>query len=164
MESEGIFRYIEEKVQVYLEYFPVIAIIGARQTGKTTLAKKVVPGWYYIDMEDEEDFDRVSFDLKFFFKQHPRHVIIDEAQEYPELFKTLRGVVDIDRRENGRFIITGSSSPELLNNISETLAGRIGIIELGTLKASECFNKPFSPFYKLFEKKRLFSISGRLYR
>jgi len=104
-------------------------------------------------MEDEDDFDRVSNDLKFFFHQHPKHVIIDEAQEYPPLFRTLRGVIDKNPNENGRYILTGSSNPELLSNISESLAGRVGIIELGTLKAGEFFKKPISSFYKLFSEK-----------
>jgi hypothetical protein len=65
----------------------------------------------------------------------------------------LRGIVDNKRSEKGRFIITGSSSPELLSHISETLAGRIGILELGTLKANEYYQKPLSPFYRLFTEK-----------
>lgn len=153
MKLDGIFRYSEKKIIDFLKYFPVVAIIGARQVGKTTISKKVAPDWYYVDMEDENDFDMISHDPKFFFKSHPKHVIIDEAQEYPKLFKTLRGIIDKSPQETGRYILTGSSSPELLNQISESLAGRIGIIELGTLKASEFFKKPLSPFYKLFSQK-----------
>ncbi|MFV2057895.1 MAG: ATP-binding protein [Thiohalomonadales bacterium] len=87
----------------------------------------------------------------FFFSEHPDYVVIDEAQEYPEIFKILRGVIDSNRSKNGRFIITGSSSPALINNVSETLAGRIAIVELGTLKCNELYELPLSPFYFLFE-------------
>ena len=146
-------RNLEYKSKKLLEMFPVLAILGARQVGKTTLAKNLISGWKYIDLEDPDDFDLISRNPKLFFKQYPRHVIIDEAQNYPELFSILRGIIDQHRSEKSRFIITGSSSPELLSQVSETLAGRIGLIELGTLKANEYYQKPLSPFYDLFSQK-----------
>jgi len=133
--------------------FPVLAILGARQVGKTTLAKNLTAGWKYIDLEDPDHFDLISRNPKQFFNQYPQHVIIDEAQSFPELFSVLRGIIDSRRSEKGRFILTGSSSPQLLSHISETLAGRIGILELGTLKANEYYQKPLSPFYHLFMEK-----------
>ena len=146
-------RNLEYKSKKLLEMFPVLAILGARQVGKTTLAKNLISGWKYIDLEDPDDFDLINRNPKLFFKQYPRHVIIDEAQNYPELFSILRGIIDQHRSEKSRFIITGSSSPELLSQVSETLAGRIGLIELGTLKANEYYQKPLSPFYDLFSQK-----------
>jgi uncharacterized protein len=71
----------------------------------------------------------------------------------PVLFNVLRGIIDQHRSHMGRFILTGSSSPDLLTQISETLAGRIATIELGTLKANEFYQVPLSPFYQLFEHK-----------
>lgn len=150
---DGIKRNLEYKATQMLSMFPIIAILGARQVGKTTLAKKLIADWKYIDLEDPDDFDLISRNPKLFFKQYPRDVIIDEAQIYPDLFPILRGVIDQNRSEKGRFIITGSSSPELLSQVSETLAGRIGLIELGTLKANEYYQKPLSPFYNLFTEK-----------
>lgn len=144
-------RNITEYLSYLLTQFPCVAIIGARQVGKTTLAKTVMPNWFYIDLERAADLDRLTHDVDFFFKQHPGQIIFDEAQLYPELFATLRGIIDKDRQEKGRFILTGSSSPELLNNISETLAGRIAIIELGTLKMNEFYQKPLSDFYDIFK-------------
>ncbi len=146
----GLIRNIGQKVIKLLDYFPAVAIIGARQAGKTTIAQNLLPDWQYIDLENSHDYDRVSYDPNFFFKQYPNHVIFDEAQEYPELFRILRGVIDSDRKQKGRFILTGSSSPELINHISETLAGRIATIELGTLKANEIYRQPLSKFYQLF--------------
>lgn len=153
MEMTGVKRNLEHKAQKTLDMFPVLAILGARQVGKTTLAKSLVKGWKYVDLEDPDDYDRVTRNPKFFFQQYPHSVIIDEAQRYPEVFSLLRGVIDANRLEKGRFIITGSSSPELLSQISETLAGRIGLLELGTLKANEYYQKPLSPFYDLFSEE-----------
>lgn len=146
-------RNITPYLKHLLGQFPIVAIIGARQTGKTTLAKTVANNFLYVDLELHSDFDRLANDPEFFFKQNPSEVIFDEAQQLPELFPILRSVVDSNRSEKGRFIITGSSSPELLNNISESLAGRIVIIELGTLKANEFYQKPISDFYQIFTNK-----------
>ena len=152
MKMTGVNRNFEHKAKKTLEMFPVLAILGARQVGKTTLAKTLGAGWKYLDLENPDDYDLITRDPTFFFQQYPRNVIIDEAQMYPELFSVLRGVIDAQRTEKGRFILTGSSSPELLSQISETLAGRIGLLELGTLKANEYYQKPLSPFYELFSE------------
>jgi predicted AAA+ superfamily ATPase len=135
-----------------LQKFPAIAIIGARQVGKTTLAKTVGDGFAYVDLEKPSDYDRVTRDPEFFLKQMPSNIIFDEAQFFPQLFTVLRGAIDEQRDKKGRFIITGSSSMELLRNVSESLAGRIAIIELGTLKTNELCQKPLSDFYQLFKQ------------
>ena len=136
-----------------LNNFPALAIIGVRQAGKTTLAKTLGPEFTYFDLERPSHYDRIVHDPEFFFAQYPEHIILDEAQELPVLFNILRGVIDENRMKMGRFIITGSSSSELLSHVSESLAGRIAIIELGTLKTNECYHKSFSPFYELFKTK-----------
>jgi len=145
-------RNITHKIETLLRLFPVVVILGARQTGKTTLAKQLAPAWKYIDLENPDDFSLLSRDPLFYFSQYSRHLIIDEAQTYPELFNTLRGVIDEQRHEKNRFLLTGSSSPELLAHVS-TLAGRAAIVELGTLKANEFYQLPLSPFYELFTHK-----------
>lgn len=134
-----------------LQQFPVLAILGARQSGKTTFTKQLAPDWRYFDVENPNDYELINRDPVFFFEQYPRQIILDEAQDLPKIFKTLRGVIDANREEKGRFIITGSSSPDLLNHLSETLAGRIAIIQMGTLKANEIYGRPLSPFYQLFD-------------
>jgi predicted AAA+ superfamily ATPase len=149
----GINRNLEEKIRNLLEIFPVVLILGARQVGKTTLAKQVASSWKHIDLEDPADFDQISQNIKFFFQRFPQHVFIDEAQEYPQLFQYLRVVVDQRRDQKGRFILTGSSNPELLSQASETLAGRVGIVELSTLKVNEYYQKPLSAFYTQFQSK-----------
>jgi len=94
----------------------------------------------------------VTRDFDFFFSQYPAGVIIDEAQSSPELFKELRGVIDADRARKGRFLLTGSSSPELTKNISESLAGRVAVIEVGTLKMNEREKNPLPPVYSVLDQ------------
>lgn len=142
-------------VQIHklLELFPVVMILGTRQCGKTTVSRQVRPDWTYIDLEKMSDFDRVTRDYDFFFRQHPQNVIFDEAQICPDLFKELRHVVDQNRGLKNRFLLTGSSSPELLRQASESLAGRVGLIELGTLKMNEIYEQPLPDFYRIFDKE-----------
>ena len=150
----GVFmkRNLSLKINSLLTMFPIVAVIGVRQCGKTTLAKNLKPDWLYIDLEKPTDFNMLDFDPEFFFEKHPKHIIIDEAQLYPKLFAILRGIIDADREQTGRFILTGSSSPELIKNITESLAGRIAIVELGTFKANEIFAKPLSNFYQILQQ------------
>lgn len=145
-------RNAERNINVLLSFFPVVLIVGARQTGKTTLARKCCPGWSYYDLQKGSDFDFISRDYDFFFRENDKHIIIDEAQELPKLFKELRGVIDSDRQSKGRFVLTGSSSPDLLKEASDSLAGRIGIIEIGTLKMNETQELPLPSFYNLFKE------------
>lgn len=157
-------RNLSEKLSEYLEIFPVVVLLGSRQCGKTTLSRMVCEEWDYYDLESGDDFDLISRDYSFFFREHPTSVIIDEAQVAPALFKELRGVIDKDRNQKGRYILTGSSSPDLKNNISESLAGRVGIIEMGTLKMNERYQKPLSPFYTILNscpiKDQLSELKG----
>ena len=145
-------RNLFHKINELLNYFPAVAILGARQVGKTTLAKQLRPDWRYYDCEKPSVFQRIQHDPELFFEQNQQDIILDEAQELPMLFNVLRGIIDENRTKKGRFILTGSSSPELLDNISESLAGRVAIIELATLKANELFQTPLSEFYNIFSE------------
>ena len=145
-------RNLETKINNLMRYFPVVIILGVRQCGKTTLAKLLRPNWEYFDLERSRDFDFVTRDFEFFIKEHPHSIIIDEAQRYPELFQELRGVVDRDRKNKNRFLLTGSSSLDLIKNVSESLAGRVGLVELGTFKANETYAIELPGFYEIFSK------------
>jgi len=145
-------RSIENKLDRLLAIFPCLVILGARQCGKTHLSRRLRPNWNYFDLENPQTYDRIHDDLNFFFRQHPSHLIIDEAQQSPKVFQTLRGVIDQDRSTNNRFILTGSSSPDLIEQVSESLAGRVALVELSPFKVTELNNKPNSQFYKLFEQ------------
>ncbi len=144
-------RNLETKISQLLNFFPVVAILGTRQCGKTTLAKKLRPEWRYFDLERHRDFEQVTNDFEFFIKEYPHSIILDEAQTFPALFQELRGVIDRDRQRKNRFLITGSSSLELIKNVSESLAGRIALIELGTFKANEKYELDLPEFYNIFD-------------
>ncbi len=148
----GLKRDQSQIINQLLALFPVVLIVGARQVGKTTLAKMCRPDWRYFDLERGSDFDFITNDFDFFFREYPAHLIIDEAQESPQLFRELRGVIDADRTQKNRFILTGSSSPEMLSGIAESLAGRVAIVELGTCKRNEIAGEPLSEFYQIFTK------------
>ncbi len=125
-------RISEQIVRDLLKGFPCVAIIGPRQVGKTTLAKKIQKGYksaLYLDLEFQKDFIKLE-DAETYLKQFENHlVIIDEVQRKKDLFPVLRALID-QKRSPGRFLILGSASPDLLRNSSETLAGRIAYHEL----------------------------------
>lgn len=146
-------RNLESKINELLSFFPVIIILGARQSGKTTLAKMLRPTWRYYDLERHRDYNLIAEDFEFFIKENPHSAIIDEAQRYPQLFQELRGVIDADRQKKNRFILTGSSSLELIKNVSESLAGRVGLIELGTFKVNEIYDLQMPGFYQIFQQE-----------
>ena len=146
-------RNLLNKINSLLKNFPAVLILGVRQCGKSTLAKMVRPEWTYYDLENSRDFDYISGDVNFFLRENNSQIIFDEAQEFPSLFKNLRGIIDQNRKENNRFILTGSSSPKLLKEAGDSLAGRIGIIELGTLKMNELRKTELPQFYSLFSKE-----------
>jgi len=142
-------RSIAIKLNRLLEMFPVVAVIGPRQCGKSTLVRSLCPDWKYYDLESPDDYQLISSDPVAFFSINPDRIIIDEAQQYPELFRVLRGVIDRDRQLKGRFLLTGSSSPDIVKGITESLAGRIATVELWPFKQSEFYEKPLPEFYGL---------------
>ncbi len=142
-------RHIAAKAEKLLGMFPVVAIIGSRQCGKSTLVKQLRPDWKYYDLESPDDYQLISSDPLAFFLMNSGNVIIDEAQQFPEIYQVLRGVIDADRKAKGRFLLTGSSSPDIVKGITESLAGRIATIEMSPFKQSELFDKPLSECYSL---------------
>ena len=146
-------RNIQQRIKQLLQAFPIVVILGVRQCGKSTLAKSIGKHWKYYDLESPTHYELISNDPVLFFRENTEQLIIDEAQCYPELFTTLRGVIDADRSINGRFILTGSASFELMKSVSESLAGRVAIIELSPLKMNEFEREPLSTFFEIFEKK-----------
>ncbi|MCK5912829.1 MAG: ATP-binding protein [Desulfuromusa sp.] len=142
-------RLLAKKIQSLLQMFPAVAVIGPRQCGKSTLIKTVAPDWKYYDLDRPDDYQLISSDPLGFFNRQSDKTIIDEAQQFPELFKVLRGIIDQDRKASGRFLLTGSSSPEIVNGLSESLAGRIATIELWPFKMVEFYEKPLPNIYNL---------------
>ena len=140
-------RHQAALLREYLGFFPCVGLIGPRQCGKTTLLGELGEGWIHFDLERQSDFEAISRDPDLFFRLHPDRVAIDEAQVFPPLFQALRVVIDADRPRNGRFVITGSSSPDLTREVSESLAGRIGLIEMSPFSLAEAILEPPSPFF-----------------
>jgi uncharacterized protein len=132
-------RSDRERVLEYLQIFPAVAILGPRQSGKSTLAKLIgqsIPGFIYLDLENAADQRRIE-DIQLFFDHNPNATVcLDEVQLKADLFPELRSVIDKNRR-NGQLILLGSASRELVNRSSESLAGRIGYIELTPFTLTE---------------------------
>ena len=123
-----------------MKQFPAVAILGARQVGKTTLAKAIAATQkkpsLYLDLENPLDVRRLADPYTFLTDNRGKCIIIDEVQTIPSLFAVLRSVIDEDRR-NGKFILLGSASPELVKGVSESLAGRIAYRELCPISVTE---------------------------
>jgi len=134
-------RLQTEKLQVLLKSFPAVLIAGPRQCGKSTLAQHALPDWRHFDLERPADYGLLTADLEGFFDAYPRAVVLDEAQQLPEIFSVLRYVID-RAQSKGRFLLLGSASPVLMRSVSETLAGRIAILELTPLLATELAGSP----------------------
>lgn len=121
-------RALEKQIVQSLQRFPAVGLIGARQVGKTTLAKMIADHWpkesLYIDLERPSDYTAMSEPERFLSRHAQKLVIIDEIQLRRELFPVLRSLIDMDRRA-GRFLLLGSSSPDLVRQSGESLAGRI---------------------------------------
>lgn len=134
-------RRLETVVQERLSHMPAVALLGPRQAGKTTLAHTVATGRdsVYLDLESARDREKLA-DPEFYLREHEdRLVILDEVQRVPDLFSTLRGLIDSGRRRGkkaGRFLLLGSASADLLRQ-SETLAGRVAYLELSPLDLLE---------------------------
>lgn len=133
-------RELQSVLLSSLGQFPVIGLVGSRQTGKTTLAKALAKKWktktVYIDLELPSDAAKLD-EPEFYLEHHKdKLVILDEIQRKPGLFPLLRSLVDKSRK-NGRFLILGSASPNLIRQASESLAGRIIYHELTPLTMSE---------------------------
>ena len=124
-----ISRLAEKLIHELAEQFPVVLILGPRQCGKTTLAKHFLDAEYF-DLERPADQDIFLDDIEFALNQFKHPLILDEAQTLPELFPVLRSLVDRNRQLNGRYFLLGSVNPSLIRKISQSLAGRVGIVEL----------------------------------
>lgn len=138
-------RQSQLKLLRLLQQFPAVGLLGPRQAGKTTLAfaqKEFYPNALYLDLE-LPSAQRQLDDPEAFLMAHAQQlVILDEVQRMPELFSILRGVIDQRRRMNqasGQFLLLGSATGVLLQQSSESLAGRVAYVELPALQASEVF-------------------------
>lgn len=142
-------RHIEDKIMSSLDMFKVILITGPRQVGKTTTLKHLFQDSYdYVTLDDVNELEIAKTDPKLFFMNHPMPLIIDEVQLAPSLFTEIKRLAD-ETEKYGQMILTGSQTFHLMENVTETLAGRIGILEFSGLSLREIvrdsFRKPFIP-------------------
>lgn len=122
-------RDLAPRVLEALNKYPIVAIVGPRQSGKTTLSRMIVPEYAYVNLEDLSLRDFAKSDPKGFLETYPKHAILDEIQYVPELFSYLQ--VHTDELElNGAYIITGSQNFLMLESITQSLAGRVALFNL----------------------------------
>ena len=130
-------RIVSEKIQQLCRFFPVIILSGARQTGKTSLLKSLFPQHSYVSLDLPSMADLAERSPERFLSEHPPPVIVDEVQYAPGLFRHLKHVVDQDRHAMGKFILSGSQNFVLMKEVSDSLAGRCGLVELEALSLAE---------------------------
>jgi len=137
-----ILRHASQVVETRLDQFPAVALLGPRQVGKTTLARAIGAGRpsLYLDLESSADRARLTDPVLYLSKHEDELVILDEVHRAPELFQSLRGLIDEGRTRGhrvGRFLLLGSASMDLLRQSGESLAGRIAYVELTSLSVLE---------------------------
>src|SRR5438105_1473464 len=115
-------RLASGRLHALWKQFPAVLILGARQVGKTTLARQAFPKLPYVDLQDPPLRELFAADPRFQLEERERRgLILDEAQVVPELFAALRGAIDRDRARRSRFLVLGSAQPALVRGVSESL-------------------------------------------
>lgn len=137
-----IARRLKSTLSILLQHSPAVALLGPRQSGKTTLALEIarLQNSVYLDLEDERDRVKLIDPSKYLEDHQDELVILDEVHRAPEIFQQLRSIIDRGRRKgraNGRFLLLGSAAMDLLRQSGESLAGRISYLELGPFDVLE---------------------------
>lgn len=130
-------RVAIEPIRTVARHFPALLLTGPRQTGKTTLLRAAFPEATYVSFDLPSIAAEAEANPERFLSGFTGAVILDEVQYVPDLFRPLKAVIDADRHRNGRFLMTGSQKPSLMDRTSESLAGRVALCELPTLSADE---------------------------
>lgn len=149
-------RDVQQSIHYLLQHFPAVAVLGARQVGKSTLLRHTLPDAAFFDLERDSDFQRINDDPALLLQETNRPIIFDEAQLSASLFRALRVAIDQQRDQAGQFLLSGSSSPHLLRHISETLAGRVAMVELDGLMWHEVLGRQGNNLLAALAKPALF--------
>ena len=132
-------RALHQELERLSGLYPVVVVTGPRQSGKTTLCKKQFPDYHYVNLEDISIREQIALAPKAFLQQYAAGLIIDEAQQYPELFSYIQVVSDA--LDAAKFILTGSSNFSLMEKITQSLAGRAAMLTLLPLSLAELGNR-----------------------
>lgn len=124
-----VYRQVKDSIKQLIEKYPIIALTGPRQSGKTTLLKSMFSDYRYVSLENPDMRDFAKTDPQSFLKQYDKYVIFDEIQRVPHLFSYIQSIVD-DSGIMGQFIFSGSQNFHLMQNITQSLAGRVAIFRL----------------------------------
>jgi uncharacterized protein len=136
-------RHAEKTIRNLASMFPAVLITGARQVGKTTLLEHEHPDLPFVSLDDPQQLLLAREDPKLFFKSNPPPLVLDEVQYAPELFPVIKWIADRNKLK-GQFYLTGSQQFSMMEKVSESLVGRIGIITLTGLSLREIMQDPFS--------------------
>lgn len=141
---QALSRHLETAVRSRLAAGPAVVLLGPRQVGKTTLARRIAADWptgaVYLDLERPADRLRLAEADAYLREQHGKLVVIDEIQHAPDLFQVLRGIIDERRAAgdgHGHFLLLGSAALELMRQAAESLAGRVAYLDLAPLTLDE---------------------------
>jgi len=146
-------RHLTNQLKKAGKQFPIVGVFGPRQSGKTTLAKATFSDYGYVNLEDLEIRRFAKEDPKSFLEKYSGKVIIDEVQHVPDLFSYLQVVVD-EKKQKGQFVLTGSQHCLMMESVSQSLAGRIGLLYLLPLSLDEAQTT------KKFEQWQEYSFHG----
>lgn len=124
-----VHRELVSAMRQMVDKFPIIVLTGPRQSGKTTLLKTMFPDYKYVSLENPDTRSFAESDPRLFLKQYDRYIIFDEVQRVPHLFSYIQSIVD-DSGIMGQFIFSGSQNFHLMQNITQSLAGRVAIFRL----------------------------------
>ncbi|MBI2603139.1 MAG: ATP-binding protein [Deltaproteobacteria bacterium] len=130
-------RKITDQLQEAVRHFPALVLTGARQTGKTTLLRKLYPHFQYVSLDRPLVAEQAERDPESFLRANPPPLIVDEVQYAPSLFRFLKIQIDEKRESKGQFILTGSQKFTLMKGVTESLAGRVAVMELEGLSVLE---------------------------
>lgn len=144
-----ILREAEKSLKKLAKQFKVVAVVGPRQSGKTTLVRKLFKDKDYVNFENPDIRLFALDDPRGFLSNYPNGAVLDEAQRVPEVFSYLQQIVD-EKAAKGQFILTGSNNFLLQENISQSLAGRVGFLNLLPLNLSEINNREWTLNQLLF--------------
>lgn len=132
-------REIEIPLKEIAATFPAVAIMGPRQCGKTTLAKAIFPDLPYVTLEDPDVRRSALSDPRYFLSQYGDGAVLDEIQNAPELMSYLQGIIDASPEKMGRYVLTGSRQFSLMEKMTQSLAGRVGILSMSPFTWSEWY-------------------------